>query len=1636
MVMPKFKDGVKKSEKKTDGGDAASTSGSASINVGNTTGNNNSEYTWLDINGDGLPDRVDLSGGKVALNIGYGFEDPEPWGFGQIQQSGSETKTGGAGLGFNFGQNSISAGFSLARSDNFANEVLSDINGDGLVDKIKKANPLQVSINTGNGFALPVTWTGASSISESATASESANAAFTVGFSWLGVKWTVTPSVSGGNAMSRDLLKIMDMNGDGFPDIVRSNADNNLTVTPSTIARTNLLKEVKRPLGAAFTMDYTQLGNTYEMPNNVWALSSVKLTDGFVGDGPDTLLTTFSYEGGYHDRRERDFFGFNKVITNTHDTGQDDRPVYTKVAQTFINDNYYEKGLLVNELMTDGAGKRYVEKINGYVLKDTDTGANLPESIRQDDRGKAFPALVASEQKFFEGQETAGKTTSTTFGYDALGNVVSYTDAGDADSPDDDLSATITYHQLTDKYIIGTPKTIVVKGQGVTYRKRESVIDPNTGDIKQIKQFLNDTEFAQHDMEYDGFGNLIKITRPPNSKGQRLSFLYEYDADVKTYATTVSNSYGYSSESTYDVKYGQRLSSKDINGNEIKYEVDARGRIINIKGPYEKGGSTKTIEFVYQSDAAIPWALTRHFDPSNPANTLNTVTFVDGLGRVLQTKKDVALYAGEGKADAEMMAISGRVFFDAFARTTRAHYPTTTSAAAAELGNFIGQPDEITPTTTTYDVLNRTLSVKLPDGAETKTEYGFGGDRDGKQQFSTKTTDANGKQTEQFTDVRGRVTSVKNFTTEKSIWTSFKYNAINEQIEARDDLGHPTVSMYDNFGRRISRVHPDAGETKYTYDLAGNLKQLETANLLKEGLAIQYGYNFERLVEITYPQNPENNVKYTYGNTGDSDNRAGRIVLQEDASGAQEFFYGPLGEVVKNIRTVVIPQHDEQTYVTEWQYDTWNRLTSMTYADGEVVTYTYNVGGLLRSMDGKKKSSTFSYVKQLGYDKFEQRVFLAYGNGTKTTYNYEPARRRLEKMTAQTSAKRLFMDNVYTYDKVNNILSLENKAAVPATNLMGGSSIYTYSYDDLYRLTSANGSYKGANEEHSYTLSMSYNSVGGITSKNQTHKKKDQEQKKTTYNLSYTYGDTQPHAPIHIGDQTYGYDANGNQTGWTDDISGQRRVVLWDEENRIRSIYDNGAQHHYIYDASGERVVKGKTTGQRIFVNGEWKAGSGEMGNFTVYVNPYVVLNSGGYTKHYYIEGQRIVSKLGGGWDNNGQGSLKAGNGKVDYANRHQKVFDGIVKNLKFLGADGQILTAGKSGKVPPGQVNGTGNIVEAFRYFFHPDHSGSTSYVTDVSGEVFQHLEYIAFGETFVEEHSNTDRTPYLFNGKELDEETGLYYYRARYYEARTSVWLTVDSKAESSAHLSPYVYCFNNPVVFTDPDGQFPIEIHVRSFAPFKHFGAGLWHGDDRGFTTAANVTSRLSQKTSYETTTRTGTTKAQGAMSSSRYGAWAYSEAYLNDGKQTVETQGNKIDTHLYGNNDAVLPAGPPPGLTPPDGGPTWDIDVRTNLSIDVTDAGGGNQLMNITGTITGDAFPSAEAFVTDAAGNSVFLNVAPAAYGPNTGPFVALAGDNQRPMMNVNTSIMVNEKGIFTGVKQGDKIISIQEWNKKFEQKSPK
>ncbi len=84
--------------------------------------------------------------------------------------------------------------------------------------------------------------------------------------------------------------------------------------------------------------------------------------------------------------------------------------------------------------------------------------------------------------------------------------------------------------------------------------------------------------------------------------------------------------------------------------------------------------------------------------------------------------------------------------------------------------------------------------------------------------------------------------------------------------------------------------------------------------------------------------------------------------------------------------------------------------------------------------------------------------------------------------------------------------------------------------------------------------------------------------------------------------------------------------------------------------------------------------------------------------------------------------------------------------------------------------------------------------------------------GEVFLKERNNTWNTPFLFNGKELDEETGLYCYGARYYNPRISLWYGVDPLAEKRPHMSPYNYCSWNPIMKIDPDGRDEWELNKK--------------------------------------------------------------------------------------------------------------------------------------------------------------------------------------------------------------------------------
>ena len=485
------------------------------------------------------------------------------------------------------------------------------------------------------------------------------------------------------------------------------------------------------------------------------------------------------------------------------------------------------------------------------------------------------------------------------------------------------------------------------------------------------------------------------------------------------------------------------------------------------------------------------------------------------------------------------------------------------------------------------------------------------------------------------------------------------------------------------------------------------------------------------------------------------------------------------------------------------------------------------------------------------------------------------------------------MDNAYGYDVVSNVLSVVNKAAIPEKGKAGGQMRYNYTYDALYRLSTASGTYKGAdNKAASYTLSMGYDNMHRITSKKQ-HLSQTGVQFEGTlnagYELAYTYGkdagrkfqldnvrdinyrtEETPTEGMNINNgHKYTYDLNGNlvyintsrvKRDGKEDEKATEQKYRWDEDNRLMVLSDNGKTSRYTYNAAGERIMKSYGTMEGVYING---APQGitfhETDNFTLYPASIISINKNRFTKHYFIGDKRVASRIGTGLFNNvyGRNGSYVTAGQQDYAERMNQIQTqkeayykkvGVAPGVPTeKGAYGDpentgvgynaVLTELGNHDVPQGWIQtphpnttpgtnpgppvswndpsnpddpqaGYGYIpndtTKEETFFYHSDHLGSTSYITDDKANITQYDAYLPYGELLVDEHSSSEDLPYKFNGKEMDEETGLYYYGARYMNPMASIWYGVDAFAEKYVESSGYVFCIDNPIKLIDSDGN----------------------------------------------------------------------------------------------------------------------------------------------------------------------------------------------------------------------------------------
>jgi RHS repeat-associated protein len=256
--------------------------------------------------------------------------------------------------------------------------------------------------------------------------------------------------------------------------------------------------------------------------------------------------------------------------------------------------------------------------------------------------------------------------------------------------------------------------------------------------------------------------------------------------------------------------------------------------------------------------------------------------------------------------------------------------------------------------------------------------------------------------------------------------------------------------------------------------------------------------------------------------------------------------------------------------------------------------------------------------------------------------------------------------------------------------------------------------------------------------------------------------------------ESYAYDPEGNRT--SSHLSG-----FYEHDGANRLIED--ADACYAYDANGN--LESKTA--RVGV-------AGCIGAVTEY--SWDVLNrltridnaDGSYAAYRYdAQGRRIEKDVNGALT--------------------RYVYDGDAILLEYDGGD--VLQARYSHGEEIDQplamardTNADGQLGAAERFFYHTDHLGSVRLLTDAAGAVANRYDYDAFGN-WEDTSYETIANPFGFTARERDAESGLMFYRARYYDPKIGRFISEDPIGFEASDANLYRYVFNNPVTFIDPSG-----------------------------------------------------------------------------------------------------------------------------------------------------------------------------------------------------------------------------------------
>ncbi|MBI3021625.1 MAG: hypothetical protein HYY59_06495 [Candidatus Omnitrophica bacterium] len=758
--------------------------------------------------------------------------------------------------------------------------------------------------------------------------------------------------------------------------------------------------------------------------------------------------------------------------------------------------------------------------------------------------GVHFVTLDQTDASTYDGDATFRQTRSR-FEYDAFGNVTKTREFGDVAVSGDERQTFNDYAHNESAWLLGKPAhtktTNAIDDTGRTVAERWFYYDgrlptnrgqPNIDTTAPTRGHLTaelewwDTDDPQDpnpltQLTYDAYGNVLTVT---DALGRTTTNTYDATG---TYLVQIRNTLGHTRELTYDPRFGTVTRSTDQNAVATTTLSDPLGRVTKVIGPTDTV-ALPTIEYEYDL-ATIPTKIVTHTRvQSGFPLRLTHYTFNDGLGRTIQSRspaEDPAKQVVTGAVELNPRGLVSKQWVPFLDDLSTNHRPVTLVTGHSSLATV----------SYTYDPLGRLLTTRDPDGSTTSTAY---------DDWSVTATDANGHQTRRTQDAFGRLATVEEFSAKglggsamqgggndgQTYTTTYAYDALGNLSQVTDARGNVTRITYDSLQRKLSMDDPDMGRWSYAYDAVDNL----TSQTDARGVTINFAYDaLNRLTQKSYtvPQTsdirPQTSVTYSYDDTAKPFSK-GKLTRITDGSGSSSFTYDQLGRLNSEEKVI-----DGTRYTVNRSYDLLGRLTSLTYPDGDVASYTYNPQGGIETIALDSLATGHSpLVTDVSYNAAGQLTKIVYGNGTISDYTYNPQTLRLSSLRTMNNELRTLQDFSYAFDPVGNITAITDRVHT---------GTQAFQYDPLNRLTQAAGSYG--------TQTYAYDPLGNMTSKE---------------GVMMTYGlvdGSKPHAVTSTSADSVqriayslSYDANGNlikKSPTASSLEPTAQLLSYDAENRL-----------------------------------------------------------------------------------------------------------------------------------------------------------------------------------------------------------------------------------------------------------------------------------------------------------------------------------------------------------------------------------------------------------------------------------------------------------------------------------------------------